>query len=479
MRNSTHMKLKLLFIMTLLGYSGMAQKTGNSYTLEECIDYGLKNNIQVQNAQLDEEIAKAKVKETVGIGLPQVSGSVALQHSPDLQRFFSRYDTTGGFSFVDPAAANAIGLDQGEVFAAQNFFQLKSVGTAELNINQLIFNGSYIVGLQASNAYKDLSVKQANQTKEENIKNISMAFYNLLIMQERLELVESNLKRIKELYETTAAMQENGFAEKIDVDRLKVNLNNLNVAVRNTANGLDLAQMLLKFQMNYPMNQELDIEGSLENVVLQQVEGPDSEWNYSKRTDYQVLEANKKLQELNIKNKYAEALPSIGAFANIGYMTQAPSFGGLFKTESDFTESDQIGTDGWYNYTSVGLALNWNFFTGLQRSYQIQQEKLNLQKIDNSFKMLENNIEMEVTRNQDALDVALETLDVQSENLDLATNIYEISQIKYEEGVGSSLEVTEADAALKEAQTNYYSALYDAIVAQIELKKSLGTLYNK
>jgi outer membrane protein len=468
----------LSLILTISMWGAMAQGSA-SFGLDECIDYATKNAVTIKNAVLEQEIAKAKVKETVGIGLPQVSGSIGLQHNPTLSRFFSTYQPGSAFG-VDSTTANMLGMQQGDVYAAENFFQLQSAGDASLSVSQLIFNGSYIVGLQASNAYKDLSIRQANQTKEEVVLNVSKAYYNLLIMREQLELVEANIGRIDTLLFNTEAMVENGFAEKIDADRIRVTLNNLTSEQINLRNMEDLSVKLLKLQMNYPFDQPLTVTGSIADAVIEPVNVPNPEsWSYSIRPDYQVFEANRKLQQLNIKNKYAEGLPVIAAFANLGRSTQSPNFGGLFKSESNFTEiEDQIGVDSWYGYSSVGLSLSWSLFTGLQRNFQIQQQKLELQKLENGFDALEMQIDLEIQQSDVNLNNAMKQLEVQTDNKDLAGEIYKISKIKYEEGVGSNLEVIEANTSLKEAQTNYYSALYNAIIAQLELRKALGILIN-
>ncbi|MEQ8473707.1 MAG: TolC family protein [Marinoscillum sp.] len=483
-----NMKGKLTLLLMMMSTWLVAQEsTGGRMTLEQCIDYALANNVNAKNAALDREIANAKVKETVGIGLPQVSGTVTAQQSPTQQRFFTTYYTPdpdeGGISFIDPDVAQEVGIGEGEVVAAENFFQLKGMGDASLSINQLIFNGSYFVGLQAAKTYKDLAVKQASQTKEQVILGVTKAFYNVLITQERLELVESNLKRLDTLFRNTKAMQENGFAEKIDVDRLKVQLNNLKVGKQDLESLNDISMKLLKFQMSYPFQQMLIIDGSLEEAALTNVEVPLDSFNYAKRPDYQVMQVNYELQKLNIKNKYAEAIPTLAAYANLGYSTQSPTFGAIFKTESGFEDTETArgtyGPDKWYGYSSIGLRLSWNLFTGLQRNFQIQQEKLTLEKLENGFESLEQSIDMEIYQSQQNLKNAISKLEVQRESMDLATSIFDITEIKYQEGVGSNLEVVEADNSLKEAQTNYYSALYDAIIAQLELKKALGTLYNE
>jgi outer membrane protein TolC len=291
--------------------------------------------------------------------------------------------------------------------------------------------------------------------------------------------VKANLGRIDTLYRNTQALKENGFAEKIDVDRLKVTVNNLKVEQSNMTNLVEISRRILKLQMNFPSKDLLTVIGEISELALEKVDVPNKEdWSYNQRADYLVMESNRTLQQLNIKNKYAEALPSISAFANFGMSTQSPTFTGLFSTQSNFKEVDQAGPDSWYGYSAVGLSLNWSLFTGLQRSNQIQQQKLELKKINNGFEALEQSIDLELDRSSMELTNAAERLEVQKDNMSLAGEIYNISKIKYEAGVGSNLEVIEANTALKEAQTNYYAALYDAIIAQLQLKKALGILYN-
>ena len=473
------MKGQLTLMFLLVSWWLTAQDQGKSFTLDECLNYALQNAVNVKNAKLDEEIATSRVKETVGIGLPQINGSVGLQYNPTLQRFFAQYNSQNpGFGISEQQAAT-LGIQDGDVYAAENFFQLQAAGDASVGINQLLFSGSYFVGLQASQVYKELSIRNSYMTKEEVVLNVSQAYYNLLITKERLALVKANLGRIDTLYRNTKALKDNGFAEKIDVDRLKVTVNNLRVEQSSMENLLEISRRILKLQMNFPSREILTINGNISEIALEKVSVPDKDnWSYSQRADYMVMESNRTLQQLNIKNKYAEALPTVSAFANLGMTTQSPTFTGLFSTQADFQEIDAAGPDSWYNYSAVGLSLNWSIFTGLQRSHQIQQQKLELQKIENGFESMEQNIDLELDRSSMNLANAIERLEVQKDNMGLAGEIYDISKIKYEEGVGSNLEVIEADTSLKEAQTNYYSALYDAIIAQLQLKKALGILYN-
>ena len=469
-------KLTLLLLMTTTWLTAQESSGGQRFTLEQCMEYAHEHAFDILNAKLDEASAQAKVKETVGIGLPQVTGSVSAQKSPTLSRFYSTYDPNNvGFIGAEGAAAlqNA-GAQAGDVYATENFFQLKANGDANISINQLIFNGSYIVGLQASNAYKELSTKQRLYVEGERKASVAKAFFNVLINKDRLELYSSNLDRLEEVYNNTKAMNENGFAESIEVDRLKVALNNAESEIANLEALSDLSLSLLKFQMNYPQEQDLELVGTIEDVKDRAIATYSSEIEFSERRDYEVLLANKHLQELNIKNKYAEALPYISAFATFGSSTQSDSFTGLFKTESSFSEVGPLGPDKWYGYSTIGLRLGWNIFTGLQRNYQIQQEKIALEKIDNNIDAMQAQIQIEVQDSESSLSNSLRRLAVQEENLNLAKKIFDISQKKYEEGVGSNLEVVDANNSLKEAQTNYYNTLFEAIIARIDLSRALG-----
>lgn len=469
------MKQFYKFIVLLIGLAAApAVQAQTSFTLQQCIDYALKNAIEAQNALIDERIASARVKETVGLGLPQISGSVSLQHNQQLQRFFGIYnDSPGAFSFFPSGIP---GAQNGDVLAAQNFFQLKSNGNAGVNINQLIFNGSYLVGLQAANAYKDLSVKSTSQTKEQIIQNVSKAYYAVLINKERLTLFNSNIGRVDSLLRNTKALYENGFAEKIDADRIQVTYNNILVERDKFVNLNELSLVLLKFQMGYPLEQPFQITGDIQEIEVPSSETLVDDGDYKLRPDYQVLEANRRLQELNIKNKYAEGVPSLSAFANLGYSTQSNNVSGLFKTNSAVEDLGAVGPDKWYEYSLFGISLNVPIFSGLQRTYKLQQEKLTMQKIQNGFVKLKQGIDLERRQANVNYNNALKTLTSQKENMTLANDIAKVTKIKYEQGVGSNLEVVDAEDALKQTQNNYYNALYEAMVAKVDLDKAYGKL---
>ncbi|HET9054021.1 MAG TPA: TolC family protein, partial [Cyclobacteriaceae bacterium] len=275
----------------------------------------------------------------------------------------------------------------------------------------------------------------------------------------------------------TKALYANGFAESIDADRIQVALNNLIVQRDNFLNLNELASELLKFQMNYPMDQPLYVAESIKDVAVDvDLSVYSNDWNYNARPDYQVLEANKKLQELNIRNRRAASLPQVNAFLNYGYATQSAKIGGLFKTESDIADQNGVGPDKWYNYSNYGVSLSIPLFSGLQNHQKLQQEKINLQKINNNFRSLKSNIDYEIAQAGTMYQNAIKDLHAQEQNIQLAGKVARVTKIKYEEGVGSNLEVVQAEDDLRQAQTNYYNSLYNAVLAKVDLDKAYGKL---
>jgi outer membrane protein TolC len=468
---------RILIICLIVPLFTEAQnQNSKALSLEECVQYALENSVTVKNAVLDEEIADARVKETRGIGFPQIDATVGLLHNQKLPRFFAQY-TEGQGGFFD--LSSVPGIQDGDVVAMPNFFQLGSSGNAALNINQILFNGSYLVGLKAASAYRELSIRSTKQSKEQTVQQVTKAYYGVLINKDRMNLFDNNIARVDSLLKTTQALNKNGFAEGIDVDRIQVTLNNLMAERDKFYNLQELSVLLLKFQMNFPMDQPLDVTGDIASLQIDEglLKNYELDWDYTKRSDYALLEANRNLQNLDVRNKFSTALPSLSAFANLGYSTQSQNISGLFKTNSSgVPDSEQVGPDKWYSFSTFGLNLNIPIFSGLQRSYKLQQAKMNLLKIENNFTSLKSAIDLEVKQAAISYLNAIKSLESQRANSGLAANIARITKIKYEEGVGSNLEVIEAEASLKESQVNYYNALYDALIAKVDLDKAYGKL---
>jgi len=453
------MRLTILTLIISLGIhlSSFAQDEEKSnYSLEECIDYALQNNTQIINAEYEKQIADTQVSQTVAQGLPQVNASATINHNFEPQKSLLAPEVFG----LDPNnLPPGIESVDGDIV---NSFQQAYDGNISLSASQLIFDGSFFVGLQASKTYKELSSKEHIKTQIDVVEAVSKAYYNALVTQERFDLLEVNYDRLDSLLSDTKAMFENGFVEKIEVSRLQVQFNNLSTQLKNTEKLLQVSSDLLKFQMGMPIDQPIELTDKLEEVELDAL--ADSDFSYSERIEYSQLQTNQALVNLDMKNNRVKYLPTL--YANLAYGWNTAT-----SQSSQWFQSDR-----WLNFGFVGATLSLPIFDGFLKSQKIQQNKLQAKQIQESFTQLENSIDLEIKQTKINMSNAIESMKTQKENMELAEEIYNVTKIKYEEGVGSNLEVVEADADYKEAQTNYYDALIDALVAKVELDKAYGKL---
>ena len=432
----------------------LAQK---SFTAEQAVQYGIANNPLVKNSNLDLEIAKSKVSETFGIGLPQISGSALVQHYPEVQRFVleNTLNTLFYTNQLPNDAPVAFGL------------QLANSLTGSISATQLIFNGTYLVGIQASKAYQELSTKQIKQVKTSLAEQVLKSYYAILVNQEKTKVLDLNIARLDSSNKETKALFKNGFIEKIDLDRLEVALNNIKSEKQKTDRLLQLATNVLKLQMGMPINETLELTSKLDDINPASIVPANNTIDYGRRIEHSVLQTQKTLAGLQMKNIQSEYIPSLVGLATLGVNSAASKFTNL----GNISEKNRYAP-----YAFIGLSLNVPIFDGLQKKYRYHQAKLNLEKLNNGIKQQENTIDLELNQANINLANAQTNLEIQKRNLDLAQEVVRVSKVKYKQGVGSNLEVTNAESSLKESQTNYYSALYDFIIAKVDLDKAQGLL---
>ncbi len=438
-----------LLIAFFVVFQASSQDQSPGMSLEDCIDYALANNQQLMITELGKEDAEAQVGEVMSAGLPQVNVDGGINYNYKVQR-----------SIVDASNFNPNVPEGTEVEIA---FGLPYDGNLMMGVDQLLFDGSYFVGLSAAKTFRELASKENIQTKIDVIEAVAKAYYGVLINTERLELLDRNYSRLDTLLFETQQMYENGFAEKIDVDRIRVNFNNVRVDRKRARRLNEVGMNLLKFNMGMDLREEITLSGDLEDVPLEVPEMEET-FEYNNRIEYSLIQTNQSLAQLDMRNNRVQYLPKLYANFNYGFNTGA--------TES----SDWFQTDRWLSYGAVGLSLNVPVFDGLYKSYKIQRNKIKISQLDHQMSYLKQNIDIEIQQAVIALEANIETLDVSRDNMELASDIYDITKIKFQEGVGSNLEVVDADASLVEAQTNYYNALFDAVIAQIELRKALGRI---
>jgi outer membrane protein len=449
-------------VLGLLFYSLAEGKEGPGdssvvFNLEQCIDYALNNNESIKNAVLETTSSRYRVKETFGLGLPQVDGELGYSNDFAIRTIFLPAE----FFAEDPASVP----DNAAPVPVR--FGIPHTASAGIQIRQLIFDGSYLVGLQAANVYQELSHQEVVRSRINTVEAVTKAFYTVLINRERMGLISQNYLQLDTLLRETSMMYQNGFAEKIDVDRIRVRFNNLRTEQRNMNRTLALSYQILKFQMGMPLDHELRIEGSLSNLNLDGLD-LDQEINrfkYDQRIEFAMMNTQRELAMLNHKNRKVANYPNLYGFVGAGFNSGTNTFSEL----SDFSAN-------WFGYGNVGVSLSIPIFSGLQRSYRIQQAKIEVLQRENDLQSTRRIIAFELEQARTLLRSSLESLESQRENMELASGIYNVTKIKYQAGVGSNLEVVEAETTYKESETNYYLALFDALIAKIELEKALGIL---
>jgi outer membrane protein TolC len=444
--------LGLLAMLWVAGGSLLAQ---TPYSLPQAIEYAMQNNTSIKNAQLDILNANARIGETRAIGLPQINGQVQLLHNIKIQQVILE---NGAGPFGDSS------IPIGSVIKFP--FQLKNNGGVTLTASQLLFNGSYFVGLQAARAYRQFSEKSLTSTKVAVVENVTKAYYGVLVNQERYDLLKVNVDRLEKLLNETREFNKNGLVEKIDVDRIEVQSNNLKVELQNVERLLALSLNALKFQMNMPLNENITLTEKLADLTNTTFTPVATETvNYDQRVEYTLLQQQKQLNTLDLKNVNAGRYPNLGASFTTGYNPASTRLGDIFQSER------------WVNYSYVAFQLNIPIFSGLGTNYQAQQKKIAIRKTENDITQFKQAVDLQVQQSNVVLQNSLESLKMQKRNLDLATEVVRVTRIKYQQGVGSNIEVINAEASLKESQTNYYAALYDALIAKVDLDKATGDLF--
>lgn len=480
-----------LLVTGILGWATpavQAQQTPQALSLQQSIDYALQNQPNMKNAQLQNKIAASRIGQIRSAGLPQINAGADVGNNVVLQKTLLDPNTFGGGTqqiTITPDNLNTLNTGQKVVLNPEFVkatdplppqtiaFGLQYAGSAAVSASQLLFDGSYLIGLKAAKVYTDLSQKQAQQTEIDVIDQVTKAYYSVLVSRERLALLDRNIARLENQLREVSEIYKQGFAEKIDVDRLQVAYNNLKVEKEKATRLVLLGVDLLKFQMGMDLKQPIELTDKLDNAVVEAQAIANSNFDYSQRIEYSILETQRDLAKLDIKNKQSGYYPKLLLNGRYGYSGSSNSFRDLARFKMDVAEKSYPN---WFNFAFVGVSLQVPIFDGLRKKYEIQQAKLTLETLDNGFRTLQQSIDLQLNQSNTSLQNALQVIKSQKESLDLATEVVRVSNIKFKEGVGSNLEVITAETELRQAQTNYYAAIYDALIAKVDLQKATGTL---
>lgn len=420
--------------------------TKYSFTIQQCIEYAKKNNVQVKNALLNVQIQEQTNRGITAAALPTVSANTGVTDYLQIPT-----SLIPGQIFGQPA---------GTYIPVQ--FGTKYNANAGLQLQQLLFDGQVFVGLQARAASLEFQKKNVEVTEEAIKVNIYKIYYQLVVSKTQIELLDANIDRLNKMLHDANVMYKNGFAEKLDIDKISVQLSNLQTEKRKALNSIEIGYLGLKTLMGMPVKDELVLTDKISDDEIK-TGLMDTGYQYSARKEFQYLSVMKKLNEYNIKRYQLSYYPTL-------------SLNGSFSKNAQRNTFDFFGTGDWFTTTYLGLNIAIPIFDGFYKDSKIKQSRLELKQTVNNIDNLKLSIDSDVEQARIKFRSAIETMDYQKKNMQLAESVYDQTKKKYEAGTGSNIEITAAQTDLITAQTNYISAMYDAIIAKVDYNKATGKL---
>ncbi|MGB1216327.1 MAG: TolC family protein [Saprospiraceae bacterium] len=443
------MKKVLLAFLIISAIIQVKAQDSRAFTLQEAIAYAMNNSLDVREAQIGVADADARVVEAKSIGIPQANFSTSFNHFLKLPVTIlpDEFGINPATGMVDPN------------FNPEVTFGVKNQWESKLEVSSLLFDGSYLVGLEAAKRYTNQARLDAASRKREVMNGVRDAYLPALIITENRKIIQKNINNLEKLFFETKELYKAGFVEQLDVDRLELSLANLNTELETLDQQEELILNYLKYQMGYPVKQGIAVADNLDLLLAPATE-EDIEGNidFNNRAEYAVVQSAVELNMLNIKRFKAGYLPQLIAYGSYGVTWQGDNFkNGI-----------------WADNSVIGLQLNVPIFDGFDKKAKINRAELQLESVKIRKDKLERAIELQVQNGRADYKNAKKRVEDRQRNLKLAQKIYDTTQIKYKEGVGSSLEISQAEQALFQSQANYTNARYNLLVAKTNLDKALG-----
>ncbi len=441
-------KIQLIVLLTF-GFVLQAQtnltKESFSFSLNEAIEHALKNNYSAINANRDIDAAKKKKWETTTIGLPQINASLGYQNNIELQKSLIPAEFFGG--------------EKGEF--AEVAFGTKHNMLGSATVSQLLFNGSYIVGLQSAKVYLQISENAKIKTNQEIREMVVNAYGNVLLANESIAILEKNKVNLEKTLNETNQIFKNGLIEEENVEQLQITLTTIKSAQENIKRQKVIATNMLKLILGITIDKELLLTENLNNLALNNInfELTTTPFQVENSIDFKIQENLVQSKKLLLLLEKSNALPSLGAAYNIGYN----AFGNQFQF---FTNNQK-----WLNFANVGVSLNVPIFSSLGRSARTQQAKIALEQAKTQMTQVEQSLKLQFEKAKSDYEYSLEQLSTTKSSLTLAERIENKQQIKLKEGLSSSFDLSEAQRQLYATQQNYLQAMLDVINRKATLEK--------
>lgn len=447
--------MKHIFLIAFFAFSiySQAQETvklqQRTFTLEEAIQFGLENGYNSRIAKKDVAIALKQKWEIIAQGLPQISGDANYNNNLKQPVTLIPGEVAGG----EPGT-----------FVPVTFGTKHSVN-ATGTWNQLIFDGSYIVGIQSAKTLLQISENAKVKTDLEVKKAITDAYGNVLLASESVTILKKNLSTVEKNLNDTRKIFENGLAEEEDVEQLEITRLNLEANLNNSIRMQSIAYDMLKVTMGIPVTEEIKVTDNLselseENFNLLLLS---KEMNVEENIDYRIAEDQANLSEVEVKLEKSKALPTLSAFVNYGVAG--------YSDEFTFFNSDQD----YFTQSVLGVNLSIPIFSSGMRSAKTAQKQLAFEQAKLQLEQTKNQVTLEIANARNEYQFALENYENKQRNLELAERIEKKNSIKFFEGIATSFELSEAQQQLFQAQQDYLQSMLDVISTKAELENLLDT----
>ena len=438
-----------LILFLLLSIFQLNAQNENKMSIDQCVEFALKNNLQVKNALINIAIQKQTNKDITSAALPFISSSINVIKFTDIP------------TSLIPISEFDRSLPPNTYAPVQ--FGVTYNSTADIRLEQLLFDGQVFIAIQARRATVDWVNKNYEITQETIKANILKICYQLVASKTQIALLDANLKRIEQLLQETAVLLKNGFLEPLDLDKLNVQFTNLKTDKTKALNSIEFGYLGLKTLMGMSSKEKLILTDSINIVDIDKLDLVDTFFNYTQRKDFQYLNITKKLNEFNIRRYQLSRLPTFSLSAIYAKNAQRKVF--------DFTQPLD-----WFTNSSYTFKLAIPIFSGLSKDAKISKSKLELRQLNDQIDQTKINIDNEIKQYRLTYLQSMEILKNQKLNMDLAEKVYNQTIKKLAVGVGSRIEITNAQTDLIAAQSNYMNALYATLISKVDLIKSLGKL---
>lgn len=432
--------IPVLLLGLLLSNAVSAQQT---LTLKEALNYAVQNSAKVKKSKLDIDRGRYKTEEIRAQALPQITGNAGLTYNP----------------IIGQLVANFGGKTQ-SIQLGQNWNS-----SAGVQLSQQLFNQTVFTGLQAARSSEEYYNLTAQLTEEQIIELVANNYYQVLVNRQQLNVIDTNIKNVKAIEKIITTQYQNGLAKKIDVDRIKVNITNLQTQREQTSNAISMLENQLKFSMGMPVNTDITLPKTELTEVSRLPQFTDS-ISLAGRTEIKILDTQDKLYWLQRKAYVSEYYPSLALTGNYTYSSQSGGF--------DFLNSNPAAIG--YGASAVGLTLKVPIFNGFLTRSKIRQADVDIKKAKEDRKESTNALNMAYENAKIQLRNSLSTITAQKQNAQLADEIYRSTQNNYNNGLANLTDLLDTETALTEAQNSYTQALLNYKIAEIQLIKSNGNI---